>query len=91
MSDIKNLTDNDRFTIYVLWMHGYSLENVARHSRKFTGIELTRYQIRSVLRGTPYEARQVMSRQERQAHLDTLREHRMDNGRIRDGVFEVMA
>ena len=89
MVSARALPDHVRFMIWVLWMHGYSMADVSTIIYVATGktVDLTRFQIRSVLDGTPYQARQTMSRDERQRHLDHLERHRLDGGVLKDHVF----
>lgn len=75
------------YIIFVLWMHGYSLQRVSDTVSKLTGDRWTRHRIWNVIQPTPFSSRSSMSLALRQRHLDNLKAERMDDGALRDFVF----
>lgn len=72
----------------MLWLHGFSLAQVARVILQFSGVALSADQVWGLVRNSPYAQRASMARSERQRHLTILSKHRMDGGRLPDSTFE---
>lgn len=80
-------SDPLKYAVLVLWLHGYSCGQIARRVSPLARERLTRANINAIVRRSPYNQRRAMSDEERQRHLDILKQERLDNGRIEDWVF----
>lgn len=80
-------SDRLKYTIYVLWLHGYSYGKCAAYTSPFARESLSNTQIGSIIRRSPYHGRKLMSDEERQKHLDILKSNRLDRGAIEEWVF----
>lgn len=81
------LPDSVKYVVYVLWLHGYTQGQISLHVSTKLRRVVTPSQIRNAVRRSPYDGRSRMSTEERQRHLDILRQDRIDRFAIRDYVF----